>query len=148
METINSRFEKVIRAKGMNYSSFARKVNVAPSVIKNICDSRNEPSWKVFEAFVTTNPDINLEWLVFGKGEMQKASEKENESEIIEILKKDREILSKNNESLLKDKEMLQNDKERLWNLIEAAGKKDNPTPEGTNVIKVDFLQKDEQLLA
>ncbi len=65
------------------------------------------------------------------------------------------DILSKIEKQMSEQVEQLRRKDEQISQLLQTNNalvmnslKKDNPTPEGTNVIKVDFLQKDEQLLA
>ncbi len=140
---INKRIEILIDKLSKNQSDFASKIGRSSQTISNIVNKGSKPGSEVLEAILKTFPQIDALWLVCGIGEMQKSltMSQDSSSQIIEVLKRENEILLRNNEELLKNQD-------RLWNLIESTGKKDNPTPEGTNVIKVDFLQKDEQLLA
>ena len=68
--TINERFEKIINTlyKG-NKRAFATDINVSPTVVENVVGKRQgKPSFDVIEK-VCANANINIEWLITGKGE-------------------------------------------------------------------------------
>lgn len=69
--TINERFGKIIRILyGGNKSAFATAVGIAPSVVDNIVGKRQgKPSFEVIEK-VSALAEVNVEWLVTGRGEM------------------------------------------------------------------------------
>ncbi len=140
MKTINERIQAIIDDLGMNYSSFGDSIKSSGQVIRSICNGRNKPSYDVIRGVIEKYPQYDALWFTIGIGEMYRANSEKNK-ELVMVLERERKVL-------VSDIEELKKDKERLWSLLESTGKKDNPTPEGTNVIKVDFLQKDEQLIA
>ncbi|MFC5195170.1 MULTISPECIES: helix-turn-helix domain-containing protein [Bizionia] len=72
----SKRLEKVIKFYDETASSFAEKVGVQRSSISHILSGRNKPSldfvMKVLEAF----PDVELYWLLNGKGTFPKSETK------------------------------------------------------------------------
>lgn len=73
--TINERFDQIIGTlfKG-NKSAFANAIGVTPSVVDNIVGKRQgKPSFDVVEK-VSTLAEINIDWLITGKGDMLKSS--------------------------------------------------------------------------
>ncbi len=73
--TINERFDQIIGTlfKG-NKSAFANTIGVTPSVVDNIVGKRQgKPSFDVVEK-VSALAEINIDWLITGKGDMLKSS--------------------------------------------------------------------------
>lgn len=73
--TINERFDHIIGTlfKG-NKSAFANAIGVTPSVVDNIVGKRQgKPSFDVVEK-VSALAEINIDWLITGKGDMLKSS--------------------------------------------------------------------------
>ena len=73
--TINERFDQIIGTlfKG-NKSAFANAIGVTPSVVDNIVGKRQgKPSFDVVEK-VSALAEINIDWLITGKGDMLKSS--------------------------------------------------------------------------
>jgi len=72
----SKRLEKVIKFHDETASSFAEKIGVQRSSISHILSGRNKPSldfvMKVLEAF----PDVELYWLLNGKGTFPKSETK------------------------------------------------------------------------
>lgn len=75
--TINERFDQIIGTlfKG-NKSAFANAIGVTPSVVDNIVGKRQgKPSFDVVEK-VSALAEINIDWLITGKGDMLLKSSK------------------------------------------------------------------------
>jgi len=94
---MNQRIELLLRIKDVTASKFADMIGVQPSNISHIISGRNKPSLdfiiKVVEAF----PDISLEWLMFGKGNMYSQMNVISAEKEIEQLKLEVEKLNKVN---------------------------------------------------
>lgn len=58
-----------MRLNNLNASEFADKVNVQRSGLSHIFSGRNKPSLDLILKIVEKFPDVNLEWLLMGKGE-------------------------------------------------------------------------------
>lgn len=92
---MNQRIELLLRIKDVTASKFAEMLGVQPSNISHILSGRNKPSLdfiiKVVEAF----PDISLDWLIFGKGNMYSQMNAISAEKEIEQLKLEVEKLNK-----------------------------------------------------
>lgn len=75
----------ILKAKNLSSSQFADKLGVQRSNISHILSGRNKPSLDFIMKIKNNFPEINTDWLLFGKGEMF-----ENVSD-----KPDKEILNK-----------------------------------------------------
>lgn len=68
-----SRIEAILSEKDLTQTQFAASINIQRSTLSHILSGRNKPSLdfvlKVVEAF----PEINIEWLTLGIGDMYKA---------------------------------------------------------------------------
>lgn len=63
--------------KAMNYTSaqFADEIGVQKSGISHIISGRNNPSLDFVQKILQRFPEINMEWLIMGKGQMIKGGE-------------------------------------------------------------------------
>lgn len=82
---------------------FAERIGFAAQVVYNIVSGRkSKPSYDVIYAILSTNDDLNPEWLVMGHGEMLKSNvrqEQANNKEV-EQLRFENSLLKENNELL------------------------------------------------
>ena len=85
--TINERILYIIENQyNNNQKKFAEAIGFAAQVIFNIVSGRkSKPSFDVIESIISTNDNINPEWLLTGKGSMIKNSYPENDS--LEVVK-------------------------------------------------------------
>lgn len=71
--TINERIALIIREMGLNNNSFAKTLNVSPTVTFNIISGRNtKPSYELLEKIVFAFDNISAEWLLRENGPMFK----------------------------------------------------------------------------
>ncbi|MDJ1472871.1 helix-turn-helix domain-containing protein [Xanthocytophaga flava] len=71
--TVNQRLKIIIdELAGHKQASFAKKINVNPSVVNSILGGRNEPSYGVILKILSAYPQIDSDWLIKGEGEMLK----------------------------------------------------------------------------
>jgi len=61
-------------------SQFADEIQVQRSSISHILSGRNKPSLDFVLKILSTYPDINSEWLMFGKDKMMKETETEKKT--------------------------------------------------------------------
>lgn len=81
---INKRIQELIAAvtKG-NKRAFSAMVGVSPTVIENIVGSRQgKPGFDLLEKIAYSIENINLDWLITGRGEMLKEEQKKEEVSI------------------------------------------------------------------
>ena len=70
--SVHERMKFLVDAIG-NKNSFSKSIGVNPSVIGKIVGRRlSKPSFEVIKKIMQKYPDIDLEWLILGKGEMWK----------------------------------------------------------------------------
>lgn len=86
------RLQKVMDFYGETSSSFAEKIGVQRSSISHILSGRNKPSLDFILKVLSSYPDVELYWLVNGKGTFPAENKTEIQTEKIlpqNILKKD-----------------------------------------------------------
>ncbi len=75
------RLEKIINYYGLSASSFSEKIGVQRSSISHILSGRNKPSLDFILKVLSSFPEINLYWLLNGKGSFLKEEDSiENKS--------------------------------------------------------------------
>lgn len=67
---MKDRFNQIIEAKGLTATKFATMIGVHASAISHILNGRSKPGFDVLAKIVQTFPDISLDWLIAGKGNM------------------------------------------------------------------------------
>lgn len=74
MEIIE-RIQQIIDHEKLNISSFAKKIGVVDQTIRGIViQKRNKPGYDLIVKILQTFNWVNPEWLILGKGEIQKAN--------------------------------------------------------------------------
>lgn len=68
-EAFTKRLQKVIDYYGESASSFAEKIGVQRSSISHILSGRNKPSLDFVLKVLSSFPEVELYWLLNGKGE-------------------------------------------------------------------------------
>jgi transcriptional regulator with XRE-family HTH domain len=67
------RIKKIMHEKGISAAVFADKISVNRGTVTHILTARNEPSLKVISKILEIYPDINSDWLLFGKQPMYRS---------------------------------------------------------------------------
>ena len=73
-EHMKDRIRQVMDSKGMNQLEFAKFIQVSPSALSNIFNDRTKPSINIVEAIKKKIPDISIDWLLLGIGQMYNAT--------------------------------------------------------------------------
>ena len=60
----------ILKTRNISASQFADEINVQRSSISHILSGRNNPSLELVMKIVKKYPEIDLEWLMMGKGQM------------------------------------------------------------------------------
>ena len=68
-ETINQRLKFLIQSLGMSVRAFSSALGAPASTTRNYLDKDTKPSSDYIERIVAHFDDVNLNWLVAGKGE-------------------------------------------------------------------------------
>jgi transcriptional regulator with XRE-family HTH domain len=66
----NSRLELILKHYGLSASVFAEKISVQRSSISHILSGRNKPSLDFIDKVLQVFPEIDLVWLLSGKGNL------------------------------------------------------------------------------
>lgn len=69
---MNSRLEQFLAAENISQSQFADTINVARASVSHILAGRNKPGWDFLNSMMEHYPNLNIEWLLNGKGKMYK----------------------------------------------------------------------------
>jgi transcriptional regulator with XRE-family HTH domain len=67
-EEFVNRLEKILSFYNLSASTFADKIGVQRSSISHLLTGRNKPSLEFVMKVVTSYPEVNLYWLLNGKG--------------------------------------------------------------------------------
>lgn len=71
---MNTRLLQFINAENLSQSQFADMIGVARASISHILAGRNKPGYDFIESLMTHFPNLNIDWLVTGRGRMYKNS--------------------------------------------------------------------------
>ncbi|AOC96796.1 Helix-turn-helix domain protein [Flavobacterium anhuiense] len=87
------RLESVLEYYGLNASAFADKIGVQRSSMSHLLSGRNKPSLDFVMKILEVFPDVDLYWILIGRGTFPKS----NNEEAIETQKLSSPILSNQN---------------------------------------------------
>ena len=65
---MRERLEELMQLLNLNPTQFANAIGVQRATLQHILSGRNEPSLKIIMAIHSSFPDVELEWLLNGKG--------------------------------------------------------------------------------
>ncbi len=71
---MNNRLKQFLAAENITQAQFADTINVVRASVSHILSGRNNPSFDFIKAMMMKYPNLNMEWLVFGKGKMYRDS--------------------------------------------------------------------------
>lgn len=71
---MNGRLQKFLEAENITQSQMADRLGVAKASISHILAGRNKPGFEFIQNMARCFPDLNLEWLITGKGKMYKSA--------------------------------------------------------------------------
>jgi transcriptional regulator with XRE-family HTH domain len=77
---MKERIAQIIQSEGVTAAQFAEKIGISASSLSHILSGRNNPSLEVMMKIHKTFEDINLNWLLYGEGEMSMDPESTEES--------------------------------------------------------------------
>ena len=69
MET-KDRIKQIMEEQHMTQQMFADFLQQAPATLSSIFNGRTRPTLNIVDAIKTKIPDISIEWLLYGQGEM------------------------------------------------------------------------------
>lgn len=71
------RLDKIIQYYGLSAAAFAEKVGVQRSSISHILSGRNKPSLEFILRILSSFPEVDMYWLLNGKGVFPKSEQSE-----------------------------------------------------------------------
>lgn len=71
---MTKRLLQFIQAENITQAQFADSIGVARAGISHILGGRNKPGYDFIVSMVKVYPNLNIEWLLTGKGKMYKTS--------------------------------------------------------------------------
>jgi len=97
---INNRFRLLMDNYGLSASQFADKLEIQRSAISHLLSGRNKPSILIIAKIIEHFPEINIKWLITGKGNMlDKKHEQVLQNEYQTIMSLEEEMPQTNNEN-------------------------------------------------
>lgn len=74
---MKDRIQQIMIHQGMNQQEFSLATGIAPASLSSIFTGRTSPTLKHAEALHNYLPELNMDWLLFGTGEMIKQTDAE-----------------------------------------------------------------------
>ena len=68
---MKDRIIQIMKKEGLTNAEFADKINISTSSLSHIFSGRNNPSLEVVMRIHKACPYLNLNWLLYGEGEME-----------------------------------------------------------------------------
>ncbi len=84
---MKDRIELLIKAKNLTAAQFADEIGVTKSSISHIISGRNNASLDFVQKILLRYPEVDMEWLMFGKGQLFKDEENDADTPPDEALK-------------------------------------------------------------
>ena len=75
---MNQRLQQLLNAENLTQSQFADRIGVAKASVSHILAGRNKPGFDFIESVARTFPNLNIEWLISGRGRMYKNTGQES----------------------------------------------------------------------
>lgn len=67
---MKDRIKQLMDQQQMTQQEFAKFLDISPASLSNIFGGRTKPTLNIIEAIKQKIPNINLDWLMFGSGDM------------------------------------------------------------------------------
>lgn len=94
---MKNRIQSIINLEKLSPAEFATLLGIQRSTLSNILGGRNKPSYDILSVILTKLPNLNIEWLMNGKGNPYKDKEKNFRGELIAEEIEKRIVDKKNN---------------------------------------------------
>ncbi len=72
---MNTRLKQFLAAENITQAQFADNINVVRASVSHVLSGRNNPSYEFIRSIMMKYPNLNIEWLMFGKGKMYKEAQ-------------------------------------------------------------------------
>ena len=77
---MNDRLKQFLAAENITQAEFADTIKVARASVSHILAGRNKPGYEFISGILRHYPNLNIEWLISGKGRMYKTDDRYEES--------------------------------------------------------------------
>lgn len=67
---MKERIKQLMDSQHMNQQTFSQYTGISPATLSNVIAGKQNPTLKTIEAIKKKFPSLNLDWLMFGDGEM------------------------------------------------------------------------------
>lgn len=78
---MNTRLKQFLVAENITQAQFADSINVVRASVSHVLSGRNNPSFDFIKAMMLQYPNLNIDWLMFGKGKMYKDAQRTEPAE-------------------------------------------------------------------
>jgi len=78
---MKDRIRQIMEAQHMTQQVFANYIGTTPATLSGIFNDRTRPTINIIESIKKKFPDISLEWLMFGSGQMFQSAHHEETNE-------------------------------------------------------------------
>lgn len=78
---MNRRLLQFLQAENLTQTQFADTLSVARGSVSHILSGRNKPGYDFLESLMLHYPNLNLEWLLTGRGRMYRETGPESASD-------------------------------------------------------------------
>ena len=143
---MNQRILQFLAAENISQAQFADTIEVARATVSHVIAGRNKPGFDFIESISHHYPNLNIEWLITGKGRMYKSNGSENYPETQTPIQKsslDTELFSFENESLPNEDEAITSEIAAAESAFRRAVEKTHPVPvQPIKTVKEPALQR------
>lgn len=80
---MNTRLQRFLDAENITQAQFADTIKVARAGVSHIIAGRNRPGYEFILSTMNHYPELNIEWLLTGKGRMYKNSAYEEQQPVL-----------------------------------------------------------------
>ena len=77
---MNTRLKQFLSAENITQAQFADNINVVRASVSHVLSGRNNPSYEFIRSIMVKYPNLNIEWLMFGKGKMYRDNSVDQQS--------------------------------------------------------------------
>ena len=74
---MNTRLQQFLAAENISQAQFADTIQVARASVSHVLAGRNKPGYDFIRSIAAHYPQLNIEWLIAGKGKMYKKENNE-----------------------------------------------------------------------
>ncbi len=76
---MNVRLQQFLAAENVSQAQFADIIGVARASVSHVLAGRNKPGYDFLTSTIAHYPNLNLEWLITGKGKMYRNSHEDDD---------------------------------------------------------------------